>query len=154
MSLVFSKKSLIDAAGRAIKNREQAIAAWQKQVDDVKAEHARKWNEQGRERTVILRNILTRELKTAGPVPLSAIRKELPDAQYLSDLFYSGMAEYELNKKVGRKPDASVIEKYRGLIELMKAHTGETISANQLRLLGYTKLAEIFNAAVRVGGTS
>ncbi|SKT21324.1 hypothetical protein [Mycobacteroides abscessus] len=154
MSLVFTKKSLITAAEKAIKNRQHEILAWQKRVDNVRAEHARTWNEKGRDRIVALRNAITRELKSSGPVTIGAIRKDLPNIHSLSDLFYCGPSDYELKEKVGRRPDESDVEKYRGLIDLMKAHTGDTISANQLKLLGYTKLTELFNAAVREGGTS
>lgn len=154
MSLVFTKKSLITAAEKAIKNRQHEILAWQKRVNDVQAEHARAWNESNRDRLVALRNTITRELKTSGPITIDAVRKDFPKVHYLSELFYCGPSDYELKDKVGRRPDESDIEKYRGLIDLMKAHTGETISANQLKVLGYTKLTELFNDAVREGGAS
>jgi len=152
MSLVFTKKSLINAAEKAIKNREGEINEWQKKIDTFRVEHARTWNDKNRERLVTLRNVLTRELKLTGPVTMAAINKDVPNVGYLSDLFYFGPGDYELNQKAGHKPNESVIATYQGLIELMQAHTGDTISANQLKVLGYTNLTALFNDAVRAGG--
>lgn len=154
MSLVFTKKSLVDAADKAIKKRQHEVAEWQKKIDAVRSERAREWNDTRRDRIVALRNTLTRELKSSGPIMIGAIRKDFPNVHYLSDLFYCGPSDHELKEKVGRRPDESEVEKYLGLIDLMKAHTGDTISANQLKVLGYTNLTALFNAAVRAGGTS
>ena len=71
----------------------------------------------------------------------------MTDVEYV---FYSPPADYDVRKAV-TQPKALLspvqINETRALLEVLNAATGDVVSANELKLLGLTKLAHVFQAA-------
>jgi len=150
MSLTFTTESLIDAAKAAIKNNEAELAEWERKREKFLIEHAAVWNEKQRPQVKALRSALTDMLKSSKPIHLADVRR----AAGLHDLelpFYTPPSDHHISAAIGQKPTPNN-DMLRGLIGLMEAHTGDTISANQLKLLGYDKLQWLFQAAAATPG--
>lgn len=154
MTITFKTEALIAAAQKAIDNHADDLMVYEARKNSLLAEHRAAWVAERREGVVRLRDALTKALKSAGPIEISAIRKAANDGNDIEHLFYTAPGSYEINNAIGNKPEAYGIKSYAGLIELLKAHTGETITANQLKVLGYDKLTGLFTDAVRAGGES
>lgn len=154
MSLVFTTKSLIAAAENAIKNHNADLAEWERKRESFLAEHRAEWTATKRDRLIDFRNNLSGAIKSGKVVDRQSLRR-LSRVSDIEDLFYVEPDSYRITKhEIGDKPNGGDLASHRGLIALLKAHTGDTISANQLKVLGYTNLTALFNAAVRTGGAS
>jgi len=98
-----------------------------------------------------LRDFLTKSLKSGGVVELADVRA-IAAGRELDRLFYSPPREYVIKENVtnptGYLSPAECAET-RALVKVLSAATGETISANELKLLGLKNLVPIFTAAAQ-----
>ncbi|WP_457066747.1 hypothetical protein [Mycobacteroides abscessus] len=151
MSLVFTKKSLIAAAENAIKNHNAAVLRWERDREKYLADHQAAWIETNLSKVKTLRTALTDLLKPGKIITLKQVRSIANSGNDIEYLFYTAPTDSKINSDVGFKPTSNMA--HQGLVDLLKAHTGETITANQLKILGYDDLAGLFRDAVRAGGT-
>lgn len=152
MSITFKTQSLITAAYQALKNYERDRAAWERKKTKFVADHRAAWVGEKRPQVIALRDALTKALKANAVVEYDSIADVASKIRShgLSYICYSPPSPYEIGQEIGSRP--GIPTGFQGLIELLKAHTGDTITANQLKLLGYTNLTGLFNAAVKAGG--
>ncbi|QBI96414.1 hypothetical protein SEA_DONNY_56 [Mycobacterium phage Donny] len=149
MSVTFKTQSLIDAAESVIKLHDEAVAEWKRQTDAHQANHRDQWWEDNRERVTALRNYLTRSLKNDTP-PTNREANRIMNTS-------SGYVQFfvPVGEPNGDKPDGYHVRNLGdlvGLVAMLKAHTGETISANELKLVGYDRLTQLFQLAAAAGG--
>jgi hypothetical protein len=150
MSVTFNRQQLIRVAKTALAEHENAVKEYRKAVEDFKVKHAEQHTERTRDRATRLRDALTKALKKPGPIHAEVIRRSVGDLYRLDDSFYRPPVDYDIKKQVteptGLLKPAEVIET-RSLIEVLEAATGDTVSANELKLLGLKNLQPIFAAA-------
>ncbi|CPU00360.1 Uncharacterised protein [Mycobacteroides abscessus] len=151
MSLVFTTKTLITAAEKAIKNHNTALARWEQDRDDYLRAHQQAWIKTSLPRVRELRTTLTEMLKPGKAITLKQIRDAANAGNDIEGLFYNPPSEARIKGEIGSKPSLN-IDHYRGLIDLLKAHTGQTISASQLKMVGYDSLTELFRDALGTEG--
>ncbi|AKF14625.1 hypothetical protein AVJ28_gp56 [Mycobacterium phage Baee] len=149
MSVTFKTQSLIDAAESVIKLHEDAVAEWERQTAAHQAQHRDQWWENNRDRVTALKNYLTRCIKNDTP-PTSKEAERLMASR-------SGYVQFFVptGEPSGDKPDGYFVRNLgdlAGLVAMLKAHTGETISANELKLVGYDRLTQLFQLAAAAGG--
>lgn len=149
MSMTFSTSALIEAAEKVLKQHRDAVEQWQRQTAAYQAEHRDTWWSENHDKIVALRNYLTRCLKNNTPPDQSeACRLMASRNGYIS--FYSSPGEPGGDKPAGYY--VRNVGSLPGLVAMLKAHTGETISANELKLVGYDKLTDLFTLAAAAGG--
>lgn len=157
MAITFKTKSLIDAAQRAIDNHEEAKRIWDSRLQEKIDEHAAEWHEVGQPRLRELRDLLTSRLKHGKPVLHSEVAELTGNAaRYHSDqltgLFFTPLSKSSAAHQAEKPPYLHAdVRDHRSLIELLTAHTGDTITSAQLTAIGYKNLARLFNDAVRDG---
>lgn len=154
--LAFRTADLIAAAETAIKNHDAARVEWDRRVAKFKSEHRVAWFRTGHSRVRQLRDKLTAELKSSGPVERVDVYAHLglSNSGDLGSLLYVPPTQYEIHQL--DKPAHFYAGKFdhAGLLELLKAHTGDEISASQLKSLGYAGLVELFRDAVKIAGAA
>lgn len=150
MPVTFKTQGLIDAAQEALDGHVKADAVYQKLLDQYRADKAAERDMLPRMRA--LRDELSRLIK-AGKQPTRADAqrfKRLAQEDYLSSFYVGELSDSTIRQNVNR-PAGWLIEQqvasYQGLIKMLQAHTEETISANQLKLFGYTNLELLFRLA-------
>ena len=157
MSVTFTTQSLITAAETAVKNH--GIADRQYQAD--KAKFVKKYQAEHDVRPNLrrLRDELTAFLKTNKyPTKDDAARfRKAAGVNYIDHLYQRNQpSNSELRDNVsapaGLLTDTRLAN-YRALIDLLKGHTGETITANQLKLVGFADIQGLFLAATAAGGS-
>lgn len=150
MSVTFHRAQLIKVAGEAIAAHEKAKAEYAKAVEQFKAEHAARFHDDHREGIKKLRDYLTASIKRGGPVLRREARAVATAGYDLENLFYSGVDDYIVREKVQRPKGlltpAELIET-GALLKVLEAASGDTVSANELKLLGLKNLGPVFVAA-------
>jgi len=146
MAVTFNRSALIKAANAALTNHTKAQVARTRAVEDYKLNHRGEWSP---EKLTKLRDWLTQQLRrNAAPTRFDA-RKAIR-VNHLEDAFYGAPDSYQINRNVtvpkGLLSPAQVQET-RALLEVLKAASGDVVSANELKLLGLTKLSHVFKAA-------
>lgn len=152
MTITFRTDALITAAQSAIDAYDADKATYDAEVDTYLAAHRYHWVANNRGDVRRLRDALTKALKSGGVIDLQGTRKAVNGGSDLENLFYQPPTDYQIGNAVGRNPSEHGLRGYRGLIELLKAHTEDTITASQLKVIGYSDLTALFTAAVRNGG--
>ncbi|AKF14718.1 hypothetical protein SEA_ALANGRANT_53 [Mycobacterium phage AlanGrant] len=148
MSVSFSRTALVKTAQAALTNHEKAQKDHARAIKDYQDNHRGEWSPQAMAQ---LRDWLSKQLRKAGnaaPTKFDAHKAlGLSDVEYV---FYAPPADYDIRKAV-TKPrgllSAVQVTETRALLEVLKAATGDTVSANELKLLGLTKLGHVFQAA-------
>ncbi|KAB7761790.1 hypothetical protein [Mycolicibacterium mucogenicum] len=156
MSVTFNRTQLITVANRALREHEKAKADRTKAVAKYRTEHATKDADRTRANAVRLRDGLTKLLRKSGPIHMDDVRDANGGSRYLdADRFYTEPGEYLIKENVtvksGLLTPAQVIET-RSLLQVLGAATGDTISANELKLLGLKNLGPVFAAAAAQSG--
>lgn len=148
-SITFDKAVLIGTAESALATHAKADAAYQAAKQAYRDEHN---PPSRRENIIALRDALSAFIKTKR-APTSQDAKDwrrLAGEDYLSNLYDREVSDNEVRNNVDRPAGwmpADRAASYRGLIAMLKAHVGDTITANQLKLFGYTNLEALFRTA-------
>lgn len=151
MSVTFNRNHLLATANRALANHEKAGKDRQKAIEEYKLQHRlrhiRTYTNSQRE----LRDLLTKGLKSSGPISLADVRRAIGGIE-LSKLFYTPPRDYDIKNDV-KDPEGYLnpaeYTETRALVKVLTAATGDTISANELKLLGLKNLVPIFTAAAQ-----
>ena len=150
MSVTFNRAQLVKVANEAIAQHDKARAEYDRAVAKFKAAHVAENTAVTRERAKSLRDGLTRLLKSSGPIWVSDVRELVGGTHYITDRFYGGVGTGRIRDNVavpeGLLTPAQVIET-KALLKVLGAATGDTVSANELKLLGLKNLGPIFTAA-------
>lgn len=150
MSVTFNRAQLVKVAKSAIEAHDKARVAYLAERENLRAQHAAEWN---RDLLVRFRDWLTKQLKTSGPI-------ESPDYDVtggvgVRDLFYKPIRDYELDRQQvrpkGLLTPAEAVE-IGALLKVLEAATGDTVSVNELKLLGLKNLQPVFTAAAQEAG--
>lgn len=148
-SITFDKAALINAAEAALKAHERADGEYQKAV----AKYRRDNSPASKHANIVaLRDALSAFIKTKR-APTAADVKVFREAAGTSDignLYDKPVDDYQVRNNVS-KPTGWLSNERRtswaGLITMLKAHTGDSVTANQLKLFGYSNLEPLFRAA-------
>lgn len=151
-SITFDKVALIDAAEAALKVHAAADREYQKAVAKYRRDTA---PPSQRDNIVALRDALSAFIKTKR-TPTAADVKEFRAAAHTSDignLYDREVDDYQVRNNVS-KPAGWLSNERRtswaGLVAMLQAHTGDSVTANQLKLFGYTSLEPLFRAAAQL----
>ena len=149
MSVTFNRLQLVKVAEAALTAHDKAQAEYTKACDQYRADHAAEWG--GIERIRELRDALTARLKKPGPVSRAEVRKLLAVSD-IENVFYVPVDDYTVKRKVtapAKYLSPSEVIETRALLQVLKSATGDTVSANELKLLGLKNLAAVFTAAAQ-----
>ncbi|NOR03650.1 hypothetical protein HGK72_26730 [Mycolicibacterium fortuitum] len=150
MSVTFNRAQLVKVAKTALTAHDKAQVEYLAERENLQARHAADWN---RQRLINFRDWLTKKLKTGGPV--EAPGYDVTDGANLTGLFYSPMSDYQLDRGQKRPKGlltaAEAIE-IRALLKVLEAASGDTVSVNELKLLGLKNLQPVFTAAAQEAG--
>lgn len=153
MSITFKRTQLITVANTALREHERVTKDYERKVTAFKDTHEEKYVLSTRRRAEELRTLITKTLRKPGrPVYARDLTPALSGSDYLSRHFYVPLRDSEIRNHVpppegGLKP-AEVAET-KALIQVLQAATGDTISVNELKLLGLKNLQPVFIAAGR-----
>jgi hypothetical protein len=148
----FDKQAIIDAANAAIKVLQTDLDDHSIRTKAYIAKHREDWLKVNRPALREARDKLTAALKTGKVIRASDVR---PTGKRLDDLFYSNPADYMLDHQVrkpnygSRKEIQATIDSYRGVVNLLEAFSGDSISFNQLSVMGIKRVAALFEAAAK-----
>lgn len=151
MSINFRVADLIKAAEAAIKSENEQVAAREKAIDAEYNGQITEWMKKHKSTVVAVRNYLSECIK-ANKAPLASELKHHADVDrrgsygYLSDISLERKSRNTIANS-GRYPAIKrKTEDYNALIALLKASSDETVNANQLKLIGFKNLTELFQA--------
>lgn len=148
MSVTFNRAQLIKVAEAALAAHTKAQRDYEKACETYRVKHAERHSNDGVRR---LRDYLTAALRRGGPVTRVEAR-EAVGATDIERVFYDPVADYVVTRNVEAPPKlltaAQAIET-KALLEVLRAATGDTVSVNELKLLGLKNLAPVFTAAVQ-----
>ncbi|QPX62167.1 hypothetical protein PBI_INDLOVU_52 [Mycobacterium phage Indlovu] len=154
MSVNLDKTLLIQAAKDALAGHAEADRVYQADVAAYRARIAAEADKTPKLRA--LRDELSAVLK-ARRQPTEADARRFKDAagtDYLSNLVAKEPSDYDVRNNVSRPAgwlSGAKVASYQGLIKMLEAHTEPTITANQLKLFGYTDLETLFRMAAQAG---
>ncbi|AGT12951.1 hypothetical protein KAYACHO_47 [Mycobacterium phage KayaCho] len=148
MAVSFNRAALIKAAKAALANHDKSQAEYKKAVEAWKLNHAAEWSP---EKLGRLRDLITKHLRRAGnPTLTRAEARKVLGVSDVEYVFYTAPQDYEIRNGVSR-PDALLspaqVTETRALLQVLEAASGDVISANELKLLGLTRLSHVFQAA-------
>lgn len=149
MTVTFNRAHLAQVSATALANHDKAKSRQQGAIEVWKIERATKHRVNYRERTIRLRNMLTSALK-ANKTPTRQEARDYVGISDIENLFYTPPNDYDVQRDVpkadGLLSPAEVTE-IRALQAVLDAAAGDTITANELKLLGLKNLAPVFIAA-------
>lgn len=146
--MTFNRTLLIKVAQEALTQHERVETEHQQAVAAYQAKHAERYAETSRARARELRDALTKALKSPGPIHSKTV-SHVTGSRY-TDNFYNEPSDYDIKKHVEAPKgllNPSEIAETRALVQVLQSATGDTVSANELKLLGLTKLQPVFVAA-------
>lgn len=153
MSVTFNRAQLIEVATAAIGAHNAAKAEYTAALDKFKADHLAAWKAQNTLRR--LRDYLSAQVKKGGVPTIFEARAAVSDGSDLEKLFYREPDTYAIRdgvqKPKGLLTPAEVIE-IGALLKVLGAATGDTVSVNELKLLGLKNLQPVFTAAAQEAG--
>lgn len=150
MPVTFRTSALIEATKEALAGHATADAEYQKAIKQYRAEKLAEQDMIPRLRA--LRDELSAFLKTKRqPTSVDASRfKRAAGEDYLHNLYSGGISDHDIRSNVA-KPigwiNQTTVASYQGLVKMLKAHTEDEITANQLKLFGYDRLEPLFRLA-------
>lgn len=154
MSVTFNRVQLIAVTNRALRAHDEAKKSYQKQVDAFLHEHALDGIRTSHRVGLRMRNELTRQLRGHKPITHESIEKLLNGAN-LRGAFYTPPDSYAIKREMEKQGlptgymSPAEITEAKALLAVLNAAAGDTISANELKLLGLKNLAPVFTAAAR-----
>ncbi|QGH80059.1 hypothetical protein SEA_NHAGOS_48 [Gordonia phage NHagos] len=147
MALTFSRAALIEAAEAAVQEDTDKQTRWdadaQRMIDADKTE----WMKLGPARVRKLRDYLTAQLKTGKPINRYAVRKVVGEHD-VENIFHVELSDYEIRRELNSRPALDTTE-YIALIDMLRASTGDEISASQLRSVGFGNLNPLFKQVAK-----
>ena len=150
MAVTFNRAQLMRVAKSALAEDIKAQKVYREEVDKFLAQHAR--NNHRPDQLRKLRDYITAALKRGNPIIVRDIRKALGVSD-VENLFYAGppsITGWEVTSAVV-KPAALLGPNQRteinAMLKVLEAATGETITANEMKLLGFKNLYPVFAAA-------
>ena len=154
MSVTFKRTHLITVTNKALAEHEKAQAEYRKACEAYRVEHAKKAIAKTHQTAKALRDALTKALKRQGPIDAKEITRAVGrESSYytrVDELFYTPPPIHHVQSNVD-KPRGLLTQaqasEARALLKVLLAATGETVSANELKLLGLRNLTPIFAAA-------
>lgn len=153
MSVTFNRAQLIEVATAAIVAHDAAKADYTAAVDKFNADHLTEWKAKNNLRR--LRDYLSAQIKKGSAPTIYEARQAVSDGGDLEKLFYREPDTYQIRdgvqKPKGLLTPAEVVE-IGALLKVLGAATGDTVSANELKLLGLKNLAPVFTAAAQEAG--
>jgi hypothetical protein len=153
MSVTFNRAQLIEVATSAIAAHDAAKADYDKAVEKLKADHLAAWKSKDNLRR--LRDYLSAQIKKNAAPSVYEARQAVSDGGDLERLFYPGVTTYDIRdgvqKPKGLLTPAEVVE-IGALLKVLGAATGDTVSVNELKLLGLKNLQPVFTAAAQEAG--
>jgi hypothetical protein len=157
MSVTFNRAELIKVAEAALKEHVGAQEAYQNRRAQFRKRHEADAVERTRENARDLRDTLSKALRRGGVVTYKEVRTAMGD-DYIRNVFYMPPDDYVVTREMeteglpkGRLNPAEVTET-QALLKVLKAAEGDTVSANELKLLGLKNLGPIFIAAAKAKG--
>lgn len=153
MSVTFNRAQLIKVTTQALAAHEKAAGQRAKQVEEFKRKHAKNATVPTQTKARLLRDALTKAIKSpASPVRLDDLRSVIGSSD-LRDLFYREPDDYSIKRELegvptGLMSPAEVVES-RALLKVLNAADGDTVSVNELKLLGLKNLGPVFTAAAK-----
>ncbi|AER49365.1 hypothetical protein STINGER_50 [Mycobacterium phage Stinger] len=146
MAVTFNRAALIKTAKAAIANHQKSQADHAKAVKDFRDNHR---GERSPQTMGKLRDYLTQQIRKGAAPSAYDARKALgvSDVEYV---FYSAPSDYDIRKAVTAPTgllSAAQLSETNALLEVLNAASGDVVSANELKLLGLTRLAHVFKAA-------
>lgn len=153
MPVTFNVETLITAATDAVSVGAKAESNYQKAVAEYRKRKEAESDVTGNIRA--LRDGLSAFLKTSKAATYADAQrfKKAARSDYISHLYTSDVSDSDVRNNVPRPQGwmpSGTLDSYRGLIQMLKAHTEPTITANQLKLFGYGKLKPLFRQAALV----
>jgi hypothetical protein len=150
MPVTFKTDALIAAAKEALSGHDKADKIYQAECDAYRADKIADQDKLPQLRE--LRDELSAFLKLKRQPTRDDARRFKAAARedYLSHLFVQGLSDIDVRNNVSRPAGwlvSAKVASYQGLIKLLEAHTDDTITANQLKLLGYDNLEMLFRLA-------
>jgi len=151
VTTTFTRQALLDAAKSAVANMEAELAEYDRRVEEYKAKHAERWLQRERHQLKTARTLLTKALSTGKVVKADS----LPN---ITRLLYQEPSSYDIGKEVGylrqdyKKQFMARLDAYRGVVKLLEATDGDTLSINQLKTMGLNKLGDLFRIAATQEG--
>jgi hypothetical protein len=152
MALTFKTAELIKVCEDAIGRQVNAAAAHEKAKAAAREKHRAKWEADNMPRVRTLRDYLSKCLKNGTP-PLSF---EACNIMGVADGYRRAIAFFEEGGDGGiYAPRGTYInaERWRSLVAILKAHQLDTITAHQVKELGYhpKDLERLFADALTMG---
>jgi hypothetical protein len=148
MSVTFDRVQLIRVATKALLEHEKQKTIHAVAVRKFLVDHAREHRNTVRARR--LRDYLTVELRKGGNIQKPG--SDILSGGNLESVFYTPPPSWTIDKAVkapkGLLSGSELVET-RALLQVLKAATGETVSANELKLLGLKNLQPVFIAAAQ-----
>lgn len=150
MPVTFKTEALISAAKEALAGHDRADKLYQAECDAYRRDKISDQDKLPQLRA--LRDELSAFLKTKRqPTRGDAQRfRRAAGEDYLSSLYTQGLSDIDVRNNVSKPAgwlNANTVASYQGLIKLLEAHTEDTITSNQLKLLGYDRLESLFRLA-------
>ena len=154
--MAIDKKALIEALNDAVTAIDQSLDEWDQKRKLVYDRRVSAWREKSLPRVRALRDELTRQLKHGNVIAKATIRKAAGTLD-LDELFYDPPGDHAVKRETG-SPDLGSYEaligakaEYQGLVRLLGAVEGDTVSVNQIAGLGFRvkDLQQVFMAAVQ-----
>lgn len=153
MTVTFSVAGLTKAATAALAQHNKITTDYLKACNDYRMNHAAERTAETRRRATALRDELTKALKKAGPVRVEQV-PSIRRSSYVTDVFYQPPGDSTVKQNVARPAGLltpAEAAETKALLAVLSAATGDTISANELKLLGLKNLAPVFIAAGAAG---
>ncbi|AGU91968.1 hypothetical protein ADAWI_50 [Mycobacterium phage Adawi] len=147
MAVSFNRAALVKTAKTALANHEKAQVEHAKAVRDFRDNHRGEWSPQ---QLGALRDWLSKQLRKGGAAPTAHDARKALGVSDVEYVFYAAPQDYEIRKAVTRPANLlspAQVTETKALLEVLNAATGDVVSANELKLLGLTKLAHVFQAA-------
>lgn len=138
MTIEFKTADLIAAAQKVIDRKGAAEAEYKAAVAQAKAAHRAEWLQTNTAVVRALRDYLSACLRNGAAPDPAEIKKRVGTDRYGNTVskhwIYDGFSDGDVPRPAGLYSNTHELP---GLIELLKAHTGDTVTANQLRNLGF-----------------
>lgn len=147
MALTFSRAALIEAAEAAIAEAIEKQVRYDAARELRAQQYETEWMKLGPARVRKLRDYLTTALKTGRPVRRSKVQKLIGDND-IDSVFFTEESDFIVNREMGHRPSLDTVE-YTALVDMLKASTGDEISASQLRSVGFGNLNPLFKAVAK-----
>ncbi|WAB09224.1 hypothetical protein SEA_LITTLEMUNCHKIN_48 [Gordonia phage LittleMunchkin] len=158
-ALTFKTADLIAAAQTIIDNHDKRSREWDADAEKARKAAVNRWDDGGGfEDMRALRDILTAALKRHDPLTTQQARRALGKkiGRSVSDIevavFAPTVGDYEMRKKLGNRPDPIVVTNYQALVGILQAHTEPTITAAQLKAVGFGDLAALYRTVATLTG--